>query len=801
MRKESPRFYTDDPDYALWLQQNAADDLFCADTGNDAASGWSDVRILPVGEAGELQDAAALLERLRETDASYILLPDGRARLTPALFRSYPELIEQNGGADLIYGDEDLLTEADRLGRPYFKPDWSPDLLESFDYLGPSVLYRRELLTRALEELLKTGDASLSSSFLHRLNLTCAKYADWSRIYHVQKIVCHIGGEECFERYFGYSGFESAERVAGAYEKENSTSDEPELISILIPSKDHYDYLNTCITSIREKTTYPNIEIVVIDNGSAEAEKKRIAALLESTGIAHYVYEPMTFNFSRMCNLGAKAASGAYLVLLNDDVIITQEDWLERMLESARQSHAGAIGVRLLHPDGCLQHCGVGNMAGGPSHFLYRRKDDRPYAFGLNRVVSNALAVTAACLMVKADRYNEVGGLDEALAVAYNDVDFCFKLWERGYYNILRADVSLIHNESASRGKDLIDESKMQRLSREQAGFYRKHTLRRGEDPFYNRNLSSWAADFSIRHDDLAWKRPDFVKQLPGEETNLGLAVDRIDAGEEAQIFGRIRLDDTLKEEIDTILLYVQAGRVRFLLVEAIALTTLLTDDTEQGKTVAFAARFDQRYLTRNRNRIGVILTGRDKAYRQAASPDQVINLRDYTLLSFLDYCIPEADQGAHKQSPKPGHRKMAGQNRITWRGAVADVNGEQGAKAYETFCGLPVLKDVHYHLDELTFTSGYLSTRLWAFRGRAFHNDWYTVQLAIVTRDRFSLRELNRTVRPDLALNFLRFLNLLYSGYYRKTFLPVEIDPESAELWLIFENEASQKSGRVRIR
>lgn len=795
MRKSYPQFYTDDPDYALWIRDHEADDADRIGAG-DAFSGgtrssalWPErfvlpgggetVCVIPVGHGPRaVPDADAIRERVAAAeDCDYVMLPDANAVPSPRLPRVYARRILETGGADLVYGDEDFLTDEGVRKNPYFKPDWSPDLLRSFNYLGPSVLYRRELLLDVLQAMPERTRESaapglfegsgkgaknhITGAFLQHLNLLCAKRSDASRILHVPEIVCHIRGRKVSDRYFGIREIR-VEKPA-----------ETPKISIIIPSKDHFEYLSRCVNAILERTAYPDYEIVVVDNGSCRLEQIRIGALLEKTGRAKYIYEPMEFNFSSMCNLGAAHADGDFLVLLNDDVIVTQEDWLERMLDSARMTHVGAVGVRLRLPDGRLQHCGVGNMAGGPSHFLYMEPDDRPRAFGLNRVVSNALAVTAACLMVKKDRYEEAGGLDESLAVAYNDVDFCLNLREAGYFNVLRADVALIHDESASRGRDIVDEKKLQRLSLEQARLYEKHGLVRGRDPYYSPNLSPWKGDFSIRHDDVMCGGPELMETLPGTAKDLGLTIDRIDCGEQILVLGHIRGDAGGRRLAKTLRVYFRAGSARYLAAD----TKILNG--YRGDGIYFAARMAQRYLTRSRSRIGVMARGMFRTYFEEAAPDVYAETRDYVLISFRNF------------------RRIGGKDFA----AEGDLrSGGRAAREAEAFEKAAERTDVSSHLDVLSFQRGSLNVRGWAFLQGELYNDRYTVQLAVRTDGRLCLRDLGRDERPDVARTFVDAPNLLYCGFHRRTFLPAEIDPGEAQLWLLFTNEENGSVYRYRI-
>lgn len=307
------------------------------------------------------------------------------------------------------------------------------------------------------------------------------------------------------------------------------------LVSVVIPSKDHPEVLERCLKSFREKTDYRYYEWIVVDNGSSDENRAKVEKLQRKYGFT-YLYEPMPFNFSKMCNMGAAKAGGDLILLLNDDIEIIEGSWLRRMTGQALQPHAGAVGAKLWYAGTQnIQHAGITNMEIGPSHKLITFPDDRDYYYGRNRVTYDMVAVTAACLMVRRSKYEEVGGLDESMAVAYNDVDFCFKLIEAGYYNVQRNDAVLYHHESLSRGLDEGDADKWKRLLAEKENLYGKHPQMRGRDPFYHRalidNASHYGCNYKFPYEEHLLTVP--VKLLQNKLTGrinrnlLRLTVDR----------------------------------------------------------------------------------------------------------------------------------------------------------------------------------------------------------------------------------------------------------------------------------
>lgn len=308
------------------------------------------------------------------------------------------------------------------------------------------------------------------------------------------------------------------ERCARAQSEDRHISPDY-VVSVVIPSKDHPEVLKRCLESFRAKTDYPYYEWIVVDNGSSEDNRAKLEKMRQEYGFI-YVYEKMDFNFSKMCNMGVERAGGDLILLMNDDIEIIEHSWLRRMAGQALQPSTGAVGARLWYADTQnIQHAGITNMEIGPSHKLITFPDDRDYYYGRNRVVYDMIGVTAACLMISRKKYEEVGGLDETMAVAYNDVDFCFKLIEAGYYNVQRNDAVLYHHESLSRGLDEEDEGKWERLLAEKENLYAKHPQMRGRDDFYHRALIDNASDYKCNY------------KFPHEEHLHTMAVEPYDAG------------------------------------------------------------------------------------------------------------------------------------------------------------------------------------------------------------------------------------------------------------------------------
>lgn len=411
----------------------------------------------------------------------------------------------QNENIILIYGDEDVQKEVqgERI-EPWFKPDWSPDRFLFSYYFGGLVAVKREALRAIWEEnkmsVMREKPLQDERQMLYELlyelirihgGFSDRRKKDIAPVYHIRQVLFH-------SRESGYEQIKELrlpETTQCVKPKESEV-----LISIIIPSKDNPEVLFCCIHSLLERThtAYP-YEIVIVDNGSNASNRQKIEEELvclksinQTVAGFSYVYQPMEFNFSDMCNLGAEKAKGNFFLFLNDDMEILQGDWLDLMVEKAALPYAGAVGVKLLYPNSdTIQHAGITNLRVGPAHKLQFLGDEKVHYYGMNRGVHNMLAVTGACLLMRHEVFDQAGGFCRELAVAFNDVDLCYTLYEKGYYNIVRNDVALYHHESLSRGKDGESEEKQLRLLREKDLLYERHQALYGKDPFYHPYLTT----------------------------------------------------------------------------------------------------------------------------------------------------------------------------------------------------------------------------------------------------------------------------------------------------------------------
>ena len=371
-----------------------------------------------------------------------------------------------NKGADFIYGDNDYLDDHNTRMNPCFKPDYSPDTLKEVNYIGTTVIMKKKLLEKYNQK-----DTQINIETIH--NIFLELLSNKIKIEHISEIIYH-----------------SKNKLLNHQKNTNYNTIHNPLISIIIPTRDYKDILEQCVDSILNKTTYNNYEIIIINNGSKEENTLKLFDEYKKNDKIKIIDLDCEFNFSYLNNEAVKKCSGEFVVLLNNDTEIITPNWLEIMLYYASKKHIGAVGAKLLYPDNTIQHGGVILGLGGiASHAYIGEKRDYKGIYNMLTIPHNVSAVTAACLMIKKDKYLEVKGLDEKIKVAFNDVDFCLKLLDKGYYNIILPQVELYHYESKSRGLDTTEE-KRKRFMDESDIMLKRWQKYIEKDPFYNPNFS-----------------------------------------------------------------------------------------------------------------------------------------------------------------------------------------------------------------------------------------------------------------------------------------------------------------------
>jgi len=453
-------------------------------------------------------------------DSGYVFLCAARGMLTAYARKSIMCYFKLHPEVQLLYGDEDVQGADGKACYPVFKPDWSPDVLDSCFYFGSIVAMRQEFFAKAAETIgtgpllqtVKTNDYLVTDfpeyvQWVRRCVEMAGGYEKGSRgIGHVAQILFHcesLSEQVKYREKIPYLQ-ESSAALLTAFRQEiaDSRSQGNPLVTIVIPSRDHCRLLEKCLKAVKAAAEGLKLEIVVVDNGSAEENKeeteKLVSDLSDDNVEIAYRYQPMEFNFSRMCNLGAESAKGRFLLFLNDDVELAVQGCVERMAALAARPYTGAVGMKLYYPESeRIQHAGITNLPMGPVHKLQFLEDRTAWEYA-NRGNVNYLAVTAACLMTEREKFREAGGFTEELPVAFNDVDLCFKLYEAGYQNVCMNDCHAYHHESLSRGEDESVE-KLERLLAEREKLYERHPEMEGKDPYYSVYLSREGLDTKIR--------------------------------------------------------------------------------------------------------------------------------------------------------------------------------------------------------------------------------------------------------------------------------------------------------------
>ena len=459
--------------------------------------------------------SGATNEAIRFANGEYLAFMDNDDELTPDALYEMVKAINETG-ADLIYSDEDFIDLEGNYSDPHFKPDYSPDLLLSHNYITHLVVAKKSLVEE-VGLLNSRFDGAQDHELLLRLTETA------KQIHHVQKVLYHwrksetstsfspdakpgalISARLALQSTIERRGIDAEiidEKEPFFFRVKRKITGTP-LVSIVIPFRDKPDLLNTCVNSILDHSTWENIEIIAVSNNSRSSETfSLVHQLEEKTSRFHCVEFNEEFNFSRVVNYGVGQSRGEYLIILNNDIEVISWDWIEAMLEQAQRDEVGAVGAKLLYPNNTIQHAGIviglGSYA-GHSHKLCRVNS--PGYFNLLQSIHNVSAVTGACLMISRSKFDAINGFDEEnFKIAYNDVDFCLRLREQGLLNVFTPYAELYHHESISRGYEDTEE-KQQRFSGEKERLRARHAdiLEHG-DPYYNPNLTHDREDYSIR--------------------------------------------------------------------------------------------------------------------------------------------------------------------------------------------------------------------------------------------------------------------------------------------------------------
>lgn len=483
---------------------------------------------------------------IQMTSGEYLALFDHDDLLTPdALYEVRKAILERQ--ADVIYTDEDKVNgDSTVYSEPHFKSDFNLDLLRANNYICHFFVVKKEIV-----DLVGGFRSEYNGSQDYDFIFRCVEQAN--QIVHIprvlyhwrmhenstaanqqSKLYCYTTGQRAIASHLERCGVEGEvlmQEHLGFYRVDYPVQGEP-LVSILIPNKDEKETLKGCIDSIFQKSSYRNFEIIVIENNSVEAETFAYYSELQGGGTedrgdekgrikrerVRVVEWKGEFNFSKINNYGVSFASGEYLLFLNNDMEVISADWIERMVANCQRKEVGVVGAKLYYPDRTIQHAGViiglGGIAG---HAFSRQLGIEPGYFARAVCQQDLSAVTAACMMVSQADFDFVGGFDEKLGVAFNDVDFCLKIRHIcKKLVVFDPNVELFHYESKSRGAEDTPQ-KQKRFHQEIVRFAEKWEEDLRGDPYYNPNLTLIAGDFSLKKPEERFRKElEYVQMIRG---------------------------------------------------------------------------------------------------------------------------------------------------------------------------------------------------------------------------------------------------------------------------------------------
>ena len=501
------------PNWELCIVNGSPDDPDMARVLKEYAGRDKRIRVLDLSE--NLGIAGNSNQALKMASGEFTGLLDHDDLLAPNALYETALAVRNHPDCDIVYTDEDKVTaDLSEHYQPHLKPDYNPDLLLSNNYICHFFVARTALLR-------ETGGfrESFDGAQDYDLILRCTEKA--REIVHIPEILYHWrthrastadnpaskmyayeAGRRAIEEHLlrtGVQGTVSHTPDYGFYRVKYPVHGQP-LVSIVIPNKDEKETLKNCIDSIRKKTTYPNYEILIAENNSTTDEIFRYYRELSKEPDIRLFRYRKPFNYSAINNFAVSHARGEYLILLNNDIEVITPGWIEEMLGVCQRPGTGAVGVKLLYENDTIQHAGIVVGIGGiAGNMFVDMPSSRSGYLHKASIIQDLSAVTAACMMVRRDVYTEIGGFEEKLAVAFNDVDFCLRIRKAGYLVVYDPYVQMYHLESRTRGAE-DNEAKVRRFQSE-IEFFRTRwidILKKG-DPYYNKNLSLTKWNYSLK--------------------------------------------------------------------------------------------------------------------------------------------------------------------------------------------------------------------------------------------------------------------------------------------------------------
>ena len=459
------------------------------------------------------------------TKGEFVGLLDHDDLLAPNALYEIVKILQDHPQADALYTDEDkVTTELDEHFQPHLKPDFNLDLLRSNNYICHFFVVQKSIVEKA-GGFRKEFDGAQDYDFIFR----CTENA--GEVLHVPEILYHWrthkastadnpaskmyafeAGKRAIEAHLertGTKGEVSHTQDLGFYRVKYPVQGKP-LVSVIIPNKDEKETLQTCLEMLEKNTGYQNFEIIIVENNSTTDEIFRYYKELSGNRKIHLLRWGKEFNYSAINNFAVAHAKGEYLLFLNNDVKSINSDWLEEMLGVCQRPEVGGVGAKLIYPDNTIQHAGcVIGMGGIAGHMFVDMPADRTGYLHKASLLQDMSAVTAACLLMKKEVFEQAGGFTEELAVAFNDVDLCLKVRKNGYLIVYDPYAKLYHMESKTRGAE--DSKEKVRRFQTEIEYMRCHwiDILKNGDPCYNKNLSLTKWNYSL-------------KPIPGMETEAG---------------------------------------------------------------------------------------------------------------------------------------------------------------------------------------------------------------------------------------------------------------------------------------
>ena len=452
---------------------------------------------------------------LEMAQGEFVGLLDHDDLLAPNALYEIVRALDEDRNLDAVYTDEDkVTTELDEHFQPHLKPDFNLDLLRSNNYICHFFVVRRSIVQK-VGGFCQEFDGAQDHDFIFRCIETAEKVGHIPEIlYHwrthkastadnpASKMYAFDAGKRAIEAHLkrtGTEGIVSHTPDLGFFRVKYPVQGQP-LVSVIIPNKDEKETLKACIDSIREKTEYPNYEIIIVENNSTTDEIFQYYKELSQDSRIRLLRWKKEFNYSAINNYGVRHANGEYLLFLNNDVTVITPGWIKELLGVCQRPEVGAAGVKLIYPDNTIQHAGcVIGLGGIAGHMFVDMPANRTGYLHKASILQDMSAVTAACMMMKRTAFEEAGGFTEKLSVAFNDVDLCLKVRKNHKLIVYDPYVQLYHMESKTRGAE--DNKEKVRRFQEEIEYMRCQwidILKKG-DPYYNKNLSRTKWNYSLR--------------------------------------------------------------------------------------------------------------------------------------------------------------------------------------------------------------------------------------------------------------------------------------------------------------